>query len=104
MYDYPELFHQMMNQLADDYIAYFQLLEQEDCLRSTVAEERVAQGSYCFTDQLPKDKEHYTLKDVWGYIDSQETSGLSPDMYHEFIFPYYKKITDLYGRFVLWLL
>ena len=98
MYDYPELFHQMMNQLADDYIAYFQLLEQEDCLRSTVAEERVAQGSYCFTDQLPKDKEHYTLKDVWGYIDSQETSGLSPDMYHEFIFPYYKKITDLYGR------
>jgi hypothetical protein len=32
-------------------------------------------------------------------MDSQETVGISPDMYNEFIFPYYKKISDLFGLF-----
>lgn len=26
-----------------------------------------------------------TTKDVWGFMDSQETVGLSPDMYEEFM-------------------
>ena len=37
------------------------------------------------------------VKDVWGFMDSQETVGLSPDMFGEFIFPYYKKIANEFG-------
>ncbi|MCL2159371.1 MAG: hypothetical protein FWH48_08190, partial [Oscillospiraceae bacterium] len=62
----------------------------------------VPQGSYGFTNELPKNKGEnakLTLGDTWGYMDSQETSEISPDMYHEFFFPYYKKISERFGRF-----
>ena len=38
-----------------------------------------------------------TTRDVWGFMDSQETVGLSPEMYEEFIFPCYQKISSQYG-------
>lgn len=98
MYDYPELFHKMMDLLTDDYVALFQAEEQDGRLLSTTGCEWVAQGSYCFTDCLPHDKEAYRTTDIWGYMDCQESAGLSPAMYGEFIFPYYKKILDCFGR------
>jgi len=48
---------------------------------------------------LPVNKEGgYTMGDIWGYTDSQETSEISPDMYNEFFFPYYKKVSESFGR------
>ena len=32
MYDYPELFHEMMNNLANDYLEYFACLEKPHIL------------------------------------------------------------------------
>ena len=98
MYDYPEQFHSMMDQLTDDYVSLFRAEEQDGRLLSTTGSERVAQGSYCFTDKLPSNQDHYHTTDIWGYMDCQESAGLSPAMYGEFIFPYYKKVLDCYGR------
>lgn len=98
MYDYPDLFHKMMERLTDDYVARFRAEEQDGRLLSTTGSERVAQGSYCFTDKLPDRQGFYRTTDVWGYMDCQESAGLSPAMYGEFIFPYYKKVMDCYGR------
>ena len=98
MYDYPELFHRMMDRLSDDYIAYFHALGQNGYLGATTSSQRVCQGSYCFTDKLPDKKTAYSSRDIWGYLDSQESSGLSPEMYAEFVFPYYRKIMNELGR------
>lgn len=97
MYDYPDAFKTMMGRLADDYIAYFKLLEKEGCLLPTVSFETLCQGSKCFTRTLPQEG-ILTTGDVWGYMDSQESTGLSPDMYREFIFPCYEKIAKVFGR------
>ena len=98
MYDYPELFHKMMDQLSDDYLAYYEFLRGEGLLLPTTGYEMVSQGSRCFTDDLPS--EHVSgTGDVWGFMDSQETVSISPDMYGEFIFPYYKKIAQTFGLF-----
>ena len=100
MYDYPDLFKKMMDNLSNDYIEYFDFLSKQDALLPTTGSECVAQGSYCFTDELPSSKspnKPFTSKDVWGFVDSQETVGISAEMFEEFIFPYYKKITDCYG-------
>ena len=35
--------------------------------------------------------------DVWGYMDSQESVGMSPDMFDEFFFPYYREVASLFG-------
>lgn len=97
MVDYPELFHKMMEQLTDDYITRFRAEEQDGRLLSTTGCERVAQGSYCFTDKLPDGQGFTRTVDIWGYMDCQESAGLSPAMYGEMIFPYYKKVMDCYG-------
>ena len=35
--------------------------------------------------------------DMWGFIDSQETTNVSPEMYEEFLFPNEKPILDRFG-------
>lgn len=97
MYDYPELVKEMMMRLADDYIAYFHWLQTEKLLLPTVSDEFLNQGTYCFTQELPKEPGQIGPKDVWGYLDSQESSSISPDAYGEFIFPSYRKIANTFG-------
>lgn len=96
MYDYPELFHKMMDRLTDDYLSYFDFLKAEGLLLPTTGYEMIAQGSRCFTDDLPSGSVSGP-GDVWGFMDSQETVSISPDMFGEFIFPYYKKVAQTYG-------
>lgn len=101
MYDYPDEFKAMMDRIADDYCAYFDWMEKESLLLPTVQEEFLGNGAFCFTNELPtKDellKRPFTTKDVWGFLDSQETIGLNPDMFEEFVFPCYEKIANRYG-------
>lgn len=97
MYDYPELCHKMMDMLTNDYIEYFKLLETSGLLLSTNDAEGVAQGTYAFNSFLPVHDGPYKTNEIFGYLDSQETSGLSPEMYHEFVFPYYERMAKEFG-------
>lgn len=101
IYDYPELFQQMLDSLTDDYLEYFRMLEKNHFILPTTQGEHLCQGTYNFTKELPSwDEVHkrpFTTHDVWGYMDSQETCDISPDMFEEFIFPYYQKIACQYG-------
>ncbi len=97
MYDYPDLFKELMDRIADGYLAYFDYLTKEDFLLPTAGFELLNQGSKCFTKDLPAD--HVTdMKQMWGFMDSQETVSISPEMFHEFIFPCYQKIGARYGK------
>lgn len=97
MYDYPDEFKEMMDRIANDYITYFKLLEKEGMLLQNHAFESVGQGTMAFYDEAIKEGPVKTT-DIWGFMDSQETVGMSPDMFREFIFPCYKKIADTFGR------
>lgn len=101
MYDYPELFKEMMDRIADDTLAYYRMLEDKNLILPTVSYEWVGQGTWSFNNELPGYDQvgthKFTTKDVWGFMDSQETVGISPQMYEEFIFPCYKKISEQYG-------
>ena len=99
MYDYPELFKEMMERIADDTLAYYRLLEREGLILPTTGGGFLGQGSWCYNHTLPQGKApgSYTTGDVWGFMDSQETVGISPEMFEEFIFPCYKKISESFG-------
>ncbi len=103
MYDYPELFKEMMDRIANDTLAYYKFLEEKRLILPTTTFEGVGQGTWSFTNELPGEEEWkkrpFTPKDVWGFMDSQETVGISPAMYEEFIFPCYKKIAEQFGLF-----
>lgn len=101
MYDYPELFQEMMERIAEDTLAYYRLLEEKKVILPTVGDEGLGQGSWCYNRELPGweelKKRPFTSQDVWGFMDSQETVGISPEMYEEFIFPCYQKIAGQFG-------
>lgn len=101
MYDYPERFHKMMDMIANDYIEYFDFCEARGLILPTTRGEWVGNGSFAFTDELPGPnvaaRRPLTTHDVWGFLDSQETTGISPEMYREFIYPYYRRIAEKYG-------
>lgn len=97
MYDYPHEFKEMMDRIADDYIAYFKKLESENVLLQNKTFEWVCQGSMAFYDEPDKEGQIKTT-DLWGFMDSQETVGVSPQMFRDFIFPCYKKIASVFGR------
>ncbi len=98
MHDYPELFLKMMDMVADAYLSYFNFLSVNSMILPTVADQSLNQGSWCFTDELPSKPElvHFP-SDVWGFMDSQETVGISTEMFSRFIFPCYEKIAKHFG-------
>jgi hypothetical protein len=96
MVDCPDLFHKMMRQYADDMIAYFRFLEANGFTNPTAGSQYLGQSSWCYTDELPREGT-VTSRQMWGFMDSQETVGISPAMFDEMVFPYYKMIADEYG-------
>lgn len=99
MIDYPDEFHQLMSRISKDYIDFFKWMEKEDLL--LLNNNGLAQGTFGFTRDLPKKSKIFNTKittnDLWGYLDSQETVGVSPEMFDEFFFPYYLQIAKQFG-------
>lgn len=97
MIDDEERFCAMLDCLTDDYIAFFKAQEESGTLHTGARMQHLCQGSYCFTNELTDDQAGAKLKDMWLFMDSQETSGVSPAMYRDLVFPYYKKVMDHFG-------
>lgn len=99
MMDTPDLFQSLMQHIADDYCAFFDFLEKEQLLMPTMDAGRLGQGTYCYTDELPNNASDHplTTHDVWGFMDSQETIGISPEMFKALVFPCYSQIAARYG-------
>jgi len=97
MMDDEERFQNMLNRLADEYIAFFQLQEKEGLVQSHTRMQHLCQGTYCFTDELKEGVSPAKLSDSWLFMDSQETAGISPEMYKELVFPAYAKVMSHFG-------
>ena len=95
MCDYPELFAETTNRLADDWLAYYDFLTAEGLLLPTCAGEWLGQGSLCYTDELPAEAK--STRDIWLHSNAQETVGLSPTMFAELFFPSYQKLFERFG-------
>lgn len=101
MLDTPELVHELFKFIRDDLEKYILWQQNEGLLISNIGNTYAGAGSYGFTNQLNKEEGNVTLKNMWGNFNSQESVGLSADMFAEFIFPYYKPLTDHFGK-VYW--
>ncbi len=97
MLDEEDRFRAMLDRLTDDYIAFFRQQESEKVRHSAAAMQHLCQGTYCFTNELPDGLPGAALKDCWVFMDSQETAAISPAMFKDLVFPYYKKVMDCFG-------
>jgi len=98
-YDEPEAIHRLMTYLRDDRLAYFDWLEKEELLGLNNNSTLVGSGSPGFTTALPRSEYTGTaqLKDLWIWMESQETTAISPAMFGEFFLPYMAEICQRFG-------
>ena len=100
MYDNPDWVHQTMKFLSDGTQARLDFLEENSLLALNTEGSYVGSGGFGWTRQLPQEDfnpEHVRTIDMWGFAESQETVGVSPEMVAEFIFPYQKPILERFG-------
>jgi len=101
MYDLaerPELVHRLMGILRDGYLRKLEYLEANRLLSSNT-DLYVGSGGFGYTTQLPAGGLDGTVrtKDMWGFAESQETAGISPEMFAEFVFPYQLPLLERFG-------
>ena len=101
MFDYPDEFHQFMQRIIEDHIGFLRWMEKEELTSLNNGNQHVPQGTFGFTKDLPRDgytgEGSVSPSHIWGYLDSQETVGVSPEMFGEFFYPYYLEGAKQYG-------
>jgi len=100
MYDNPDGLHRLMKFLMDSTLGELDFLEHNGLLSLNSDNTPVGSGGFGWTRQLPRkdsDNTHVRTMDMWGFAESQETSGISPKMFAEFIFPYQLPILSRFG-------
>ncbi len=102
MYDDPEGLHRIMGFLRDDHLAYAQWLEGQGLLTPDNENDYLGSGSIGYTRDLPasdyRKGDPVRLKDLWVLSESQETVGVGPELFEEFIFPYQLSIVERFGK------
>ena len=100
MYDHPEGLHRLMAFLRDANMKMLDFLEAENLLSLNNDGTYVGSGGYGYTNELPQqdfDGERVRCMDMWGFCESQETVGVSPELFEEFVFPYQLPIMERFG-------
>ncbi|MCU0489484.1 MAG: hypothetical protein MUE67_11090, partial [Anaerolineales bacterium] len=81
MYDNPSGLHRLMALLQEDFHQMLDWYEREDLLT--------------LNNWQPGDP--VRLRHLWGLSESQETVGVSPKLFEEFIFPYQQPVIERFG-------
>ena len=100
MYDHPDGVHSLMGFLRDGYLRKLDFLEGNGLLALNTGGTYVGSGGFGWTEQLPGenfDSNRVRTLDMWGFTESQETLGIAPAMFEEFIFPYQMDIMKRFG-------
>ena len=100
MLDTPDEMKNLFSFIMEDIIRYLRWQEKEGLLTLNNSNDYVASGSYGFTSEIPRrqvDCNDIKTKDLWGHMNSQESVGISPDMFGEFIFPSYLELANEFG-------
>ena len=96
MYDDPEGLHRLMAWMRDEHAAGLDFTEREGLLTAWNEGDYVGSGGYGYTDELPGENVT-SLRDTWGFAESQETVGISPEMFEEFVLPYQVPLLERFG-------
>lgn len=97
---HPDKVHATMKFLSENYLKRLDWLEENGLLSSNTEGTYVGSGGFGWTDELPKVnemKKNAIMMDMWGFCESQETVGVSPEMFNEFILPYQLPILERFG-------
>ena len=97
--DHPDELKELLAILSAGLMEKLDYLEANNLLTLNNDGTYVGSGGFGFTDELPQRDFAGRVRcaDLWGFTESQETVGVSPAMYREFIFPCEKPLMDRFG-------
>jgi hypothetical protein len=93
-------FHRRMRMVTGDLKRCLRWQEEKGLLVLNNGNDYMGAGSYCFSDELPgADYSSGAVRSrhLWGHLNSQESIGISPDQFAEFVYPYYEELAKEYG-------
>ena len=99
MYDNPEGLHRLMAFLRDQHLAMAEWLESEELYTLNNENDYTGSGTLGYTRDLPVSTDGVVrTRDLWVLSESQETVGVGPQLFEEFVFPYQLAIVERFGR------
>ncbi|MBI5831949.1 MAG: hypothetical protein HZB16_06495 [Armatimonadetes bacterium] len=98
-FDQPDALHALMGYLRDDRLAWFDFMEREGLLGLNNDYCLVGSGSPGYVSALPAAgyAGQARLRDLWIWMESQETTMVSPDMFAEFFLPAMAAVAKAFG-------
>jgi len=98
MYDQPDALHKLMAFLRDEHLHFIEWFEREGLLTdNTGAGDYVGSGGVAALHDGPVKDGPVKLSEMWGFAESQETVGISPAMFDEFVLPYQKPLLEKFA-------
>ena len=99
MIEAPDFLHRLMGFLRDGTLSLLDELTNNNLLSLNCDGTYVGSGGFGWTRELPGPDFRGVVRpcDMWGFAESQETIGVSPRMFAEFIFPYQVSVLDKFG-------
>ena len=99
MYDNPQGLHNLLAFLRDGTLDTIDFIERENLYTLNNEGDYVGSGGFGWTSQLPGSDFDGRVRasDLWCLSESQETVGVSPEMFGEFVFPYQLPIVERFG-------
>ncbi len=101
MYDNPELMHRLVAFLRDDFLREWQIYEREGVLTLNNQPDSVlGSGSLGCTDLLPARgfTGQVRMQDMTCWGESQETVGVGPQQFFEFVLSYQLPLLNRFGQ------
>lgn len=100
MYDNPTGLHRLMAFIRDDHLAFLDWADEVGMWPPNHENDYVGAGTLGFTHKLPAAgfAGKVRCRDRWGLSESQESAGIGPAQYREFVHPYLKALSDRFGR------
>jgi hypothetical protein len=100
LYDNRDGLHRLMAFLRDENLARLDFLEAQGLLSLNNGGDFIGTGGYGWSAELPAagfDAKKVRTDDMWGFCESQETVGVSPKLFEEFVFAYQLPILERFG-------
>lgn len=93
----PEGFLDLMRFLTDDCKRFLRWQEENRAIFANNGNDYMGSGSYCFNRELIPEGDKVLSIDTWGHLNSQESVGISKEMFCELVLPFNIELAGEFG-------
>ncbi len=98
MFDKPDGLHALMTFLYEENLRLATWMQEEGLLTPNNENDYIGSGSIGYSRDLTPVPGQVRTQDMWILLESQETVGVGPRQFAEFVYPYQAKLAERFGK------